>query len=122
MNDDIFSITVPITFDKHEFLSSILGSAYETWYWWKEDTFDEGYSWNKYPDDNNKPFLTVGILDPNGDDEEKVITKRLCVNDITKGYATAHAKGYKTRLDDLDAVYGDAIMQFVVLGECVYGV
>lgn len=120
MNNDPFTVTIPITLDKYEFLASILGSSYTTWYWWREETFDEGYEWNKFPADNDKPFITVGIIDPTDDDEERVITKRLCINDIIAGYAKAHAEGYRTRLDDIDAASGDTIMQYATLNDYVY--
>ena len=112
-------ITVTINIKQGEFLDEILGSAYETWSWWHEETYDEGYGWDTYPTDNDLPFLTLGICDPDDEDEERTITKKLSVNDIANGFAKSGIHSWQ----NLDAASSDCIMQcaFFDSTEAIYG-
>lgn len=105
--------------EQKDFLPEILGSAYTTWSWWHEETYDEGYEWNKYPTDNDLPFLTLGICDPDDENEERTITKKLSVNDIARGFVKSGAHSWQ----NLDAGSSDWIMQcaFFDNTEAIYG-
>jgi hypothetical protein len=105
--------------EQKDFLPEILGSAYTTWSWWHEETYDEGYEWNKYPSDNDLPFLTLGICDPDDEQEERTITKKLSVNDIARGFVKS---GYQ-KWTGLDSGSSDWIMQcaFFDSTEAIYG-
>lgn len=98
---------VVLEVEQSEFLPEILGSAYTTWSWWHEETYDKGYEWDKYPEDNDLPFLTLGICDPDDEEEERTIVKKLSVNDIARGFLKS---GYST-WKNLDAGSSDWIMQ-----------
>jgi hypothetical protein len=110
-------VTVTTEVDANEFFSSVLGSAFEHWDWWHLVKYDEGYEWHTHPDDMDTPFLAVGILDPDDEDEEETITKILSLADIL----TAYNKCDGLRWDNLDAGSSDTIMQTAMFGEPVYG-
>jgi hypothetical protein len=109
-------VIITIQMDAQEVWSNVLGSAWEDWDWWEKIKYSEGSDWDKVGE------ITLSITDPN--DEENVITKTLGVQDLAKAYAELASKNYGgTNLDihDLDAVYGDCVLQQAVLGDVVYG-
>jgi len=116
-------ITIEMEVPAADFVSSLLGSSFSTWTWWCEVTYDEGYNWKTYPEDFDLPYLTLGIEDPNGEEDEEgnipTVTKKVSVNDLVKAYA-ATAQSYRMNWEDHDAASGDAVMQYAVLGEVAY--
>jgi hypothetical protein len=114
MNNDNTTVTLQVP--TKDFLHEILGSAFTHWSWWHEETYDEGYDWKTYPTDHDLPFLTLGICDPEDDEEERTITKKVSVNDIAKGFVASEYP----RWTDLDAGSSDCIMQAVMFGKVIY--
>jgi len=110
-------IAITVEVERDEFLSEILGSAFETWDWWRGWEYDDGYEWDIHPTDNDLPFLTLMVEDD--ENEELTITKKLSVNDIVKGYVKSGAKDWQ----NLDAGSSDWIMQcaFFDSTEPIYG-
>lgn len=110
-------ITIPVQVEPEEFWSNVLGSGWEDWDWWETISYSEGSAWDKVGE------ITISITDP--DDEEQVITKTLGVQDLANAYAELVSKeGYRRQQlnwEDLDAVYGDCVLQVAVLGEVIYG-
>lgn len=105
--------------EAEKFLPEILGSAFTTWSWWHVEKYDEGFGYDKYPTDPDLPFLTLGICDPEDDNEERTVTKKLSVNDIARGFV----KSGSARWTQLDAASSDWIMQcaFFDSEEAIYG-
>jgi hypothetical protein len=114
------TVTLTQEVDAQEFFENLLGSAWETWTWWHVAKYANGYEWDKYPTDQNEPFLTVGICDPDDDNEEATVTKSLSLNDLVKAYGKAQGYAH-LNWEDHDSCTGDIVMQTAVLGEVVYG-
>jgi hypothetical protein len=111
-------VIVPVQMEAEEVWSNVLGSAWEDWDWWQKIEYSEGSDWDKVGE------ITVSITDPNDEEEEQVITKTLGVQDLANAYAELVSKNYggtNLNIHDLDAVYGDCVLQQAVLGDVVYG-
>jgi hypothetical protein len=105
-----------------EILNGVLGSCYESWDWWRKEKYDEGTDWDKYPEDIYQPFLELKIeseLPEEDFGKAPTVTKKLSVADILSAYSVLSVKGYQ--VSDMDACSSDAILQFAVLGEVVWG-
>jgi hypothetical protein len=117
------TVTIQTEAPLGDFMSHLLGSAFETWSWWHEVTYAEGYDWETFPDDLDQPYLTLGIEDPNGEEDEEgfmpSITKTFSVNDLVKAYGEMPHK-YRRQWDDHDASSADCVLQYAVLGEVTY--
>ena len=106
-------------------IGGILGASYNHWFWWRDETFNEGFEWNKLPTDLEEKFVSVSILDPEKyfederEDECPLITKKLSVADILRAFSVCSVDG--VRVNDEDACSSDAIMQIAVLGEITFG-
>lgn len=107
-------VLVSIEVDKSEFLSEILGSGFDYWHWWYGVKYSDGYNWDKHPDDNDEPFLTLTIENPY---KQGNTTRVVSVNQILEGFRMSKYR----RWEDFDACQGDYIMQCVLFGEAVYG-
>ncbi len=46
---------------EYPLISAVLGSAFESWEWYEEVTFAEGFDWDIHPSDKKTKFLTIGI-------------------------------------------------------------
>lgn len=103
--------------DAQQFFEELLGAGPFRWDWWTAVTYDEGYQWDKYPTDWGLPFLTVSILDPDDEDEEKEITKKLSLNDLVRAYNNSG----QTQWDNHDTNSSDNVLQLAVFGEIIYG-
>lgn len=116
-------VTIPVQVDKDELLNNIMGSAWETWSWWRTATYADGYDWDTYPDDHDAHYITVGASDPDADEDDYTLVRlrNVTVNDILRATATILTDYPRVRWDDMDACDGDLVMQTVVLGEVVYG-
>lgn len=119
--------------ERTEFISSILGSAWEGYEWWHSYEYAEGYEWDTIPTDDDTPFLTITAENPDADEDEgddAEVTITLSVRDIIVAYIEAssalredigiEAEGYSHYLD-IDAEQGDVIIQFAVYGCHIYG-
>lgn len=115
MNSDTITISKQVQAD--EFFWNLLGSAWESWDWWHVVEYDNGYDWDTYPGDWDKPFLTVGICDPDEDDETATVTKKLSLNDLLKAYRETPNLDWENH----EAWSGDCVLQTAVLGTVVYG-
>jgi hypothetical protein len=110
------TVTLRQEVDAQEFFENLLGSGWETWQWWHTAEYTEGYEWDKFPSDFGTPFLTVGICDPDDENEEQTITKSLSLNDLLEAYEKASHLNW----EDHDACSGDYVMQIAVFGKAVY--
>ena len=120
--------------ERTEFISSILGSAWEGYEWWQSYEYAEGYEWDTIPTDDDTPFLTITAQNPDADedeDEDAEVTATLSVRDIIVAYIEASSAlrqdiGYESYGDgdgylDIDADAGDVIIQFAVYGTHIFG-
>lgn len=110
------TVKVNIEVDAKEFFSNILGSSPFHWEWWTGAEYDEGFDWETYPTDWGLPFLTVSILDPDDENEEKELTTKVCLNDLVRAYTRSEHRDWENH----DASSSDRILQIVVFGEVVY--
>lgn len=110
-------VTVTQEVNAKEFFSNILGSSPFHWEWWTQEEYDEGYDWDTHPTDWGLPFLTVSILDPDDEDEEKEITKKLSLNDLVQAYTRSGHRDWENH----DASSSDNVLQIAVFGEILYG-
>lgn len=103
----------------NELISNVLGSAWETWYWWTELEYAEGCDWDILPATDTEPFVRVEANDP--DDDSITVGKWLTVEDIVKSAGDILATHQHFNWEDLDASGGDCIMQHAIYGEVVWG-
>jgi hypothetical protein len=113
---------------RQDILEGILGSCFWTWSWWRETDYSEGFDWDTYPEDSTEKFLTLTIADPEADEwdddyEERSVTKSLSVDDILRAFFECAGSGPSGArlLAQEDAQSGDAVLQWVMFGEIVYG-
>lgn len=118
---DTTHVTIPVRVNRHELLSSVMGSAWSVWSWWRTAEYAEGYNWDTFPDDPTAHYITVGIDDPMDDEERRVQVVRLTTADIVKAVGLALSMHHSIRWDDMDAGDGDVVMQYATLGALVYG-
>lgn len=107
--------------DSRDFWEGIVGSAWETWSWWAHVDCDYG---------DYSRGLTVSVFDPAVDewewdrhDESTYITRHLTVDDLAASYSW-YQRTYGHRAyhyEDMDACYGDVIIQHAIFGEVIYG-
>jgi hypothetical protein len=114
MNNEVVNIEIKITISAKEFWSNVLGSAWETWDWWRSYDYSSGADWDK------PGTITVAIDNPE-DEAGDPIVKTLNVHDLAKAYGELSAGMPHLDWQDLDACYGDAVMQQAVFSEVVYG-
>lgn len=108
------TINVEIIKDAEDLWSSVFGSAWETCPWWVGVKYLEG-GWNV------PGRVRITPEDPDtGERGEPVIVDLPALAEAVGWYI---ASGYESMcaLEDLDAVYGDVIIQKAVFGEVVYG-
>jgi hypothetical protein len=103
--------------DAQEFVEHVLGSCFDTWSWWQTVKYDEGYSWDVFPDDHDLTYFTIGATDPDDVEEKRQVTKRMSVNDIAKAFVVSGHRNY----EDMDASSADWVMQHALFGEAIYG-
>lgn len=113
-------ITIPMAVPAEDFWSCTMGSGWEHGYAWVKIEYLDGADWDKIG------RFKIHYLDHNDDNEEKVLTKELGVEDLAKAYGFAVSEGYfhcGTRWDwqDQDACTSDGILQIAVYGEVIYG-
>jgi hypothetical protein len=109
-------VTVTQEVDAQQFFEELLGASPFSWEWWTQAEYDEGYDWDTYPTDWGKPFLTVSILDPDDENEERTVTRRLCLNDLVR----AHEKSGHKNWQNHDTNTADMVLQWATFGEYVY--
>ncbi len=101
--------------------SSVFGSAFETWSWWRTFSFLDG-------DWETPGHVALGIENPDGGED---ITKVLTLAEVVQAFQQALDLGIvspncmylSTREPDidLDAEMADVILQLAMLGEVTYG-
>lgn len=113
------TVTIQQTIDRQEFLENLFGSGSFTWSWWNDVVYDDGYGWDKFPEDDEVRFVRISAQDPNSTSEYKFVTAHLSVSDLVRATNRAYKAGWT--LDDIDADCGDVIFQYAVLNDHVYG-
>ena len=129
------TVSVPFRIKAHEIASAILESGFETYDWHAIVDYVDGYGWqtDKFvvPTDPSLPFVRIEIDDPF--DDEAMFEKALSLNDLVKAFEAVSAERVSNGGDvyvvqsmygtdiDIDASFGDSIVQHAVLGEVVYG-
>ena len=114
-------VIIPVTVDRDELMNSVMGSVWERWDWWVMLKFADGCDWKTYPSNPHLPYVKVGITDPDDPDEQAFIAKTLSVQDIVIAVGEVLTSHPWIRWDDMDACYGDVVMQTAMLGKVVYG-
>ena len=105
-----------------EIVMGILGAGFDSWDWWKKIKYDNGTGWDTYPEDVNQPFIELKVQSDEPEepfDKAPTVTKKLCLADIISAYSALSAKNWQVQ--DEDACSSDAILQFAVLGQVVWG-
>lgn len=110
--------TVSLDVNAEDLWSSTFGSGWEHGYAWVNCKFLDGASWEK------PGLASLKYRDVN--DEDNILETTISVKDLARGYSLAlknhfHHCGSPISLDDQDACSSDAILQFAVYGELVFG-
>ncbi len=113
-------ITIPVSIDRDLLWESTFGGGFEYSPWWGKLKFDSDGDWNKY----TTGIFTISCEDP--ENEDKMITKTLTIDDLARGYGIAlrenyHHCGTAWDLEDPDACVSDGILQLAFFGELIYG-
>lgn len=122
MTDLTFTKTVTMTVDPNELWSNVFGTAGDSFWWWRIVDFIEG-------DWDTVGKVRLGIANP--DDETKIKTKTVGIDDVVAAVSKVLDKGYRDACTgkpiavgpdmDWDACTSDCVLQVLVLGEVVYG-
>ena len=105
-----------------EIVMGILGAGFDEFYWWEKIKYSKGTGWDTYPEDVNQPFIELKVHSNEPEepfDKVPTVTQKLSVADILRAYSVLSVRGYQVR--DEDACSSDAILQFAVLGQVVWG-
>lgn len=110
--------------EKHELVSAILGSAFESYPWWTAVIFTADHEWDTLPADDDEKFLTIHGDDPEGTEGNGNFVADLSVNDIVKAYFASNLP-YPDECShcgdfDIDADEGDLVIQYAVYGTAVF--
>ena len=107
--------------DKNEIWQWIMGSSGTTFPWWNRTIWHDS-SWDSPGD------ITLTIDSPYTARpwclEDETISKRLTVSDVVAAWEKARTEcpGLKgMTIEDMDAGSADVVLQYAVLGDCVYG-
>jgi hypothetical protein len=97
--------------------SAVFGSGFETWGWWRDVTYLDNADWDK------PGRVQVVIDDPEyPEGSGKVIGPILSLHDVVAAINNCTRDGHIERgWDDWDACDGDAILQYAVFGDIIYG-
>ena len=140
---DLVSHAIDLNISPSEIVESVLGSAFDLNDWWHVVEYVDTCDWDRFPVgaagiDYDAPFLRLAIDNPEGGPR---VRRFVSMADILGGLvawwlsreaAAAAVDGLaavnKWRRSvlsdgelDLDSDSGDCIMQYVVLGDVVYG-
>lgn len=111
-------ITIPLTIDADEVWSDIFGSGWEYSDWFVGVKYHDGGDWD-IPSN-----ITIRHWDPETEGE-RVISTDLSVKQVLEAYAKLLSERYthcgNCALDDPDACTSDAVLQYAVYGEFIYG-
>ena len=103
--------------DENETWQWIMGSSATLFPWWHLTTWhDSSYA---TPGD-----ITLTINNPNEHPADEPISKRLTVSDVVAAWRKARTEcpGLQGMdIEDMDAGSADVVLQYAVLGDCVYG-
>jgi hypothetical protein len=106
------TVIVPTRVDAAEFWSAIMGSAWESWSWWRKVQYLDGADWDK------PGQVKITMENPSGD---LPMTETLELQDLVAAYTKALKAGdLRDDWDNLDAGSGDVVMQYALYGEIVY--
>ena len=98
---------------EYPLISAVLGSSFDTWEWYEEVTYAEGFDWDIHPSDKKTKFITIVIEDK---------TYELSASNIMTALVAECGKGVIWDEDlDLDADAGDRVIQRATLKELVFG-
>lgn len=111
--------TITITVKDEQLWSAVLGSAFETWSWWRDVSYPTGSDWE------TPGTVMLTLDDPeHGESDGVLLSRTLTIDDIVRGYQLLLQQFQfdVTPYDlDFDAVSGDAVLQLAIFGELVYG-
>lgn len=108
-------VTVNHRIPADDLWSSIMGSAWETWSWWTAVEYQGKADWDV------PGYVKITAWDGVHEDYDHLTTKVLNPDDLFEAYNWYVNQGYKMMYEDLDAVYGDVIVQRAFYGEVIYG-
>jgi len=119
------SLIITTKVSAQEFVENLLGSAFATWWWWNIVKYDEGFDWDIFPADLDRPYLTLGIqIEGDETDEDGyplLNTKKVCVNDLVRAYEALQNSGYRLDWENHDASSSDCVLQQAVFGKVIWG-
>jgi hypothetical protein len=110
-------ITIPLEIDADEVWSDIFGSGWEHSDWWVRITHHDDGAWDKPS--------PITVKHWGRDDDTVIEVTHLTVEQVLTAYAKLLGERYThcggCPLDDPDACTSDAVLQFAVFGEFIYG-
>lgn len=118
MSDDKMEVTLLVS---KQLLWETLGSGWENGYAWVGIKYLGDADWNKIG------RFEMSYLDAEGDEgDEEVLTKEMGIEDLARGYKLAvendfHHCGSALSLDNQDFCSADAILQYAIYGDLIYG-
>lgn len=113
----IITITTKSHVNVKAFVSAILESRYETYPHYGATSFVGNWSLDHLPIDHNVPYVIIETVSP--DDEDFFVPNTLSINDLARAYEIEVEGGTET-WEDVDADFGDRIIQNAIYGELVY--
>lgn len=115
------TITTKSHVDVKAFVEAILESGYGVYPWYGETEFVDGWSLDLLPPSNlHIPFITISTWDANSDSEVDYHPTTLSIDDLVEAYQQA-VEGRTETWEDVDADFGDHIIQLAVFGTVVFG-
>jgi hypothetical protein len=114
-------VTIPMQVNAQDLWESTWGSGFETWSWWRRLDYVGDAAWDVIGK------VKLGVTDPNDPSERKIKTKTIGLDDIVAavaGLAAVQPTVWGTPVTDFeswDACVSDAVLQFAVFGEVIYG-
>ena len=115
------TVTITMEVSAREFVQNLLGAdPFLACPWYTRLRYDRGFDWEHFPEDLDRPYLTVGMRDPETDDI-KSVTKKLSVNDLVRAHSELAGKHYRLDWENHDAFSADLVLQKALFGTIVYG-
>jgi hypothetical protein len=104
--------------DKNDLWSEVFGSGWEHSPWWVDIDLGEG-GWEKHG------TAVIEYLNPDDPEEVKALTKTITVVDLANAVSALTEIGWThcggNAIHDSDWCTSDAVLQFAVFGEFIYG-
>lgn len=108
------TVVIPVRIPADDLWSAVFGSAFETWSWYYSVDYIEG-DWDV------PGKVMIMAWDGVHEDYDHLNEYVIDLDDLVEAYTKYVNLGYKTMYDDLDAVYGDVVVQLAMYGEVIYG-